>query len=108
MENIIQQIALELVEKNTKKVFETKLSDIDALASEVLVECKTAACSILEEIVRELNQQIREDKAGRKLFGLSLKEKERKREFLTELGVLKLMRDYDRDNENQLLCMSSG
>lgn len=108
MENIIQQIALELVEKNTKKAFETKLSDIDALVSEVLVECKTAACSILEEIVRELNQQIREDKAGRKLFRLSLKEKERKREFLTELGVLKLMRDYDRDNENQLLCMSSG
>ena len=46
MDTIIQQIALELVEKITKMAFETKISDIDALASNVLVECKTAARSI--------------------------------------------------------------
>ena len=37
MDTIIQQIALELVEKITKMAFETKISDIDALASDVLL-----------------------------------------------------------------------
>ena len=32
MENIIQQIALDLVEKITKKAFEAKISAIDTLA----------------------------------------------------------------------------
>lgn len=31
MENIIQQIALDLVEKITKKAFEAKISDLDTL-----------------------------------------------------------------------------
>ena len=53
MDTIIQQIALELVEKITKMAFETKISDIDALASDVLVECKTAARSIIETISDE-------------------------------------------------------
>ena len=46
MENIIQQIALDLVEKITKKAFDAKISDIDTLASDVLADCKTAACEI--------------------------------------------------------------
>ena len=83
MDTIIQQIALELVEKITKMAFETKISDIDALASDVLVECKTAARSIIETISDECNHQIRDDKAGRKSLGLVLKEKNRKRSLLT-------------------------
>ncbi|MCI5689183.1 MAG: ISLre2 family transposase [Emergencia sp.] len=100
MDNIIQQIALELAEKIMKMAFKSKLSNIDSLACEVLAECKAAARSILEEVVRELNQQIRDDKAGRKELGLSLKEKDRKRSLLTELGVLNLKRDYYHDSQN--------
>lgn len=44
--------------------------------------------------------QIREDKAERKKLGLVLKEKERKRELLTELGRLSLPRDYYYDRNN--------
>ena len=100
MDTIIQQIALELVEKITKMAFETKISDIDALASDVLVECKTAARSIIETISDECNHQIRDDKAGRKALGLVLKEKNRKRSLLTELGELHLQRDYYYDNRS--------
>ena len=53
MKNIIQQIALDLVEKITKKAFEAKISDIDTLASDVLADCKTAACEILEATAAE-------------------------------------------------------
>ena len=94
MENIIQQIALDLVEKITKKAFEAKISDIDTLASDVLADCKTAACEILEAAVAQLNESIRKEKATRKELGLILKEKNRKRSILTELGTLNLPRDY--------------
>ena len=53
MENIIQQIALDLVEKITKKAFEAKISDLDDLASDVLEDCKTAAHRILEATSRK-------------------------------------------------------
>ena len=66
MDTIIQQIALELVEKILKIAFEAKLHDIDNLASEILTECKAAARSIIETISDECNHQIRGDKAGRK------------------------------------------
>ena len=94
MKNIIQQIALDLVEKITKKAFEAKISDIDTLASDVLADCKTAACEILEAAVAQLNESIRKEKATRKELGLVLKEKNRKRSILTELGTLNLPRDY--------------
>lgn len=94
MDNIIQQIAVNLVEKITKKVFGAKLSDIDALASDLLEDCKAATCDILEAAVKKLNESIREDKATRKELGLVLKEKNRNRSVLTELGTLNLPRDY--------------
>lgn len=94
MENIIQQIALDLVEKITKKAFEAKISDLDTLASDVLADCKTAECEILEAAVAQLNESIRKEKATRKELGLVLKEKNRKRSILTELGTLNLPRDY--------------
>lgn len=94
METIIQQIALELVEKIVKKALEDKNSDLDSLASAVLEDCKHAARSVLEAIVAQANEVMRKDKAERKKLGLVLKEKERKREILTELGILNLKRDY--------------
>lgn len=47
-----------------------------------------------EAIVAQANEAMRKGKAERKKLGLVLKEKERKREILTELGILNLKRDY--------------
>ena len=100
METIIQHIALDLVKKITKKAYSGGINDIDALASDVLVDCRKAASLVIEAIYSQINVQIREDKAERKKLGLVLKEKERKRELLTEQGRLSLPRDYYYDRNN--------
>ena len=55
---------------------------------------------MIEEITVQLNRQIRNDKRRRKEEGLVLKEKERGRSLLTELGRLAISRDYYYDKKN--------
>ena len=57
METIIQHI----VKKITKKAYSGGINDIDALASDVLVDCRKAASLVLEAIYSQINVQIRED-----------------------------------------------
>ena len=94
MEQIIQHIALELAKRITEKTIDGGLSDIDQLASDVLCDCKESAREIIQVFVSEMNSMIREDKAGRKAAGFVLKEKDRPRSILTELGELSFKRDY--------------
>ena len=60
----------------------------------MLEDCKTAARRILEATAAELSKAIRKDKQTKKSLGLILKEKERKRTILTEIGALNLQHDY--------------
>ena len=94
MENIIQQITIELVEKINKKAFSEKLSDLDRLAAEVFEDCTDYARLMIQEVIHIRNLQFRDDKAFRKQEGLVLKEKERPRQILTKLGMLEWNRDY--------------
>ena len=66
METIIQQITLNLAKKITEKAYSGGIREIDALATDVLEDCKAAARSIIEAITDELNKQIREDKQTRR------------------------------------------
>ena len=100
METIIQQIVTELVRRITEKAYAGGIRDIDALASDVLADCKEAATSLVEAICSSINVSIREDKGRRKELGLVLKEKERPRMLLTELGSINLQRDYYYDKKN--------
>jgi len=93
MEKIIQQLALDMAKNITKKALYGGLTDIDALASEVLPCCKETACHIIETIVDALNLSLREAKEDRKAIGLVLKEKDRPRSILTELGPVNIHRD---------------
>lgn len=104
MESIIQQIVMNLVKKIMEKAIFGGIRDIDNLASESLQECKQAILAIIEAIVSEMNKQIREDKAGRKERGLVLKEKDRARQVVTELGTLNLQRDYYYDKTEEKYC----
>ena len=88
MKHIIQQIAQELVEKIIKKAYSGKISDIDALTEDILADCKASAARVVEEILAEMNRQIREDKQARKEQGLVMKQKDRPRSLLTKLGML--------------------
>lgn len=93
MERIIQQLALEMAKKITEKALYGGLTDIDALSSEILPCCKDTACRILETIVESLNLSFRENKEDRKALGLVIKEKNRERSLLTELGSVNIHRD---------------
>ena len=100
MERIIQQIITELVEKIIKKSIDGGIQDIDRLTSDVLAECKALSKKIIEILAATMNQTLREDKPYRKEKGLVIKEKDRKRELLTELGTLNIPRDYYYDKRN--------
>lgn len=100
METIIQQVAMDLVRKITEKTISGGIYDIDALATDTLEDCKAAATAIIEIFAEEINRQIRDDKKGRKEMGLVLKDKNRTRKLLTELGELKFSRDYYYDKDN--------
>lgn len=93
MERIIQQLALDMAKNITEKALYGGLTDIDALSSEILPCCKDTACRILETIVASLNLSFRENKEDRKALGLVIKEKDRKRSLLTELGPVNIHRD---------------
>ena len=101
MNNIIQQISEKLTKKILEKAYSGGICDIDLLSSSVLEDCKSAARDILEAIVSDLNIKIREDKPSRKARGLILKEKNRERSLLTELGRLDLPRDYYYDKKEE-------
>lgn len=101
MNNIIQQISEKLTKKILEKAYSGGICDIDLLSSSVLEDCKSAARDILEAIVSDLNIKIREDKPSRKARGLILKEKNRERSLLTEIGRLNLPRDYYYDKKEE-------
>ena len=93
MEQIIQQLALNMAKNITEKALYGGLTDIDALATEVLPCCKETACHIIEAIVDSLNLSLRDAKEDRKAAGLVIKEKDRPRSILTELGPINIHRD---------------
>ena len=100
MENIIQQITIELVEKINKKALSEGLSDLDRLAAEIFEDCAESARRMLQEVIRYRNHQFREDKQFRKQEGLVLKEKNKPRQLLTKLGTIQWERDYFYDKRD--------
>ena len=101
MYNSILQLAYGLTEKICKRAEKGEIEDLDVMASSVLEDCKDTSREMIKVIIETLNQEIRQDKARRKEMGLVIKEKDRPRELLTELGVIDFERDYFYDRKNQ-------
>ena len=98
--NIIYQIIEELGRNILKNIEEGGLSDIDQFASEALELCKGSVRELISEIVEQLNKEFRSDKKFRKELGLALKEKDRQRSLLTEVGLIDFKRDYKHEKES--------
>jgi len=96
VETIIQQISMEMAKEICRRVEEGGMSDIDRFATEALELCKESVQEIITQIVKKLNDELRADKAYRKEQGLLLKETERERCLLTEIGLITISRDYYR------------
>lgn len=105
MNNIIQQIAEEFVSEVLNKVQVDRIINLDELSTEVLSLCKGTAVKMVEEVIRMLNQLIRDDKAGRKKLGLTIKEKNRTRRYITHIGEINFEYDYMYDSINK--CYSA-
>ena len=92
MEKIIHH-----VEAYLEKVFSVHaygITDLDATARELKKDSDELSRNILQVLIEEMNESFREDKAFRKDMGLVLKEKDRPRCMLTELGEIHFSRDY--------------
>lgn len=85
------------VEAYLEKVF-TKhaynITDLDAAASALKKDSDELSRKILETLIKYMNESFRRDKSTRKELGLVLKEKDRSRRILTELGEISFSRDY--------------
>jgi len=100
MNEIIQH-----VEAYLEKVFTThayNITDLDATASALKKDSDELSRHILEALIKYVNESFRQDKSTRKELGLVLKEKERPRCILTELGEISFNRDYyyNKNTEN--------
>ena len=97
MERIIHH-----VEEYLQKVFTVhaySVTDLDATASELKRDSERLSREILQVLIETMNAALREDKKTRKDLGLTLKEKDRRRSILTELGEIKFNRDYYLNNK---------
>lgn len=100
MNTSILQLAFDLARKICDRAENGEIRDLDILAGDILTDCKAASIEMLQEIIRQMNDGFREDKEIRKDLGLIIKEKERPRSLLTELGLIHFSRDYFYDKKN--------
>ena len=92
MEQIIQYLKAYL--DRVIYVHAQNMTDLDATASAIKVDSDELSRKILETLVARMNESVRKDKSTRKEMGLVLKEKDRPRCILTELGEIRFSRDY--------------
>ena len=99
MYNSILQLATGLAERILKRAENGEIKDIDTMAAEVSDDCRKTSAEMMREIVRYMNEKVREDKTIRKEMGLVIKEKDRPRQLFTKLGMLDITRDYYYDKK---------
>ncbi len=104
MDAIIQQTALKLVSTWQSLISKHGLSDIDDICSELAKASKMAANELMSELINKLDESLFESKSDRKQQGLKVKQRARKREYLTNLGWLRYNRSYYKDEVNDRYC----
>ena len=104
MEAIIHQTVLELVSEWQSIIGEQGLSDIDVTCCELSKASNSAAKQLVSVLISKLDASLFEAKSKRKELGLKVKQRDRKREYLTELGWLKYNRSYYSDEINDCYC----
>ena len=97
--DIIQQLAQDFTEKIYERFFSDNVFNLGELARLVSDDCSALAVRVIGEMISIVNLAVRDDKQGRKDLGLSLKEKDRERIYLTDVGEIRFRRDYYTDSE---------
>lgn len=94
MDTIIHQFAVELANGWIDLINEQGLSDLDALSSELLKVNNSVAVELLSALIEKLDSYLYSARDMRSKLGLKVKQRNRSREYLTELGWLKYRRSY--------------
>ena len=94
MEKIIAQILVRMQEGIIKKIHDKGLTDIGAVAEEILGVLKAGTCELLSGILEATDQEIAGCRAMRKADGLKAKQRNVRRTLLTALGELSYRRTY--------------
>lgn len=94
METIIQQF----VQKLTKKLLEEVaanggLAEVDVLCSHLNEICQMQLCNLITQLISFVNHDFREEKTFRRELGYVMKERDRPRSILTEIGNITYARD---------------
>lgn len=76
METIIQQICINMVEKVLKTLKESKNLSLDIITHQIREESNNTCLSIVEEYIKYVNLEMRNQKKDRKSKGLVIKEKD--------------------------------
>ena len=88
MEKIIAQILVRMQEGIIKKIHDKGLTDIGAVAEEILGVLKDGTCELLSGILEATDQEIASCRAMRIADGLKVKQRNVRRTLLTALGEL--------------------
>lgn len=100
MDPIIQQSALKLSNIWIKIINSHGLQDIDSLSSALMEANKSVTLELLKSLISKLDSALLDARELRKEMGLKVKQRERPRYYLTELGWLKFNRSYYFDEIN--------
>ena len=97
METIIQQYAIKLVTALMKLIEGNGLANIDNTCSEVLKLNNESALELIKDLISSVDASFFANKQLRKELNLVVQERNRERDYLTELGWLHYSRSYYKD-----------
>ena len=101
MKTIIQQIAIELVEKVLRNLQGNGISNIGQAAKELQSITNTAVLEIIGAAIREVDTALVAANKERRVDGLRIKERDVPRTLLTDLGELQYRRTYFETKDGQ-------
>ncbi len=104
METSILQKLVNWKDELEKVALSGEITNIDELSSSMLDRALEITMDILGDVVKQLNENIRAQKASRKAAGLVIKEKDIERTILLRIGSFTFKRDYFFDKNSESYC----
>lgn len=104
METSILQKLVNWKEELERFALSGEITNIDELSSSMLDRALEITLDVLGDVVKQLNENIRAQKASRKAAGLVIKEKDIERTILLRIGSFTFKRDYFYDKGSESYC----
>ena len=100
MTSIIHEIATEFLENILETLKPHEGMKWEETSAKLMKYCKETTARLIRAAAEGLDQELRNDKAGRKQLGLTIKTRGRKRTIYTEFGAIGIDRSYYYDKNS--------